>query len=89
MQLLAGGRPGWWGAAVALMLPSVQVAGDWVHTLDSVRHEAHTKHWKLATVNSTCWNSMCMQLAEWGSEGPDIIFQQEHHQKSEQTSSMQ
>eukprot|EP00971_Amphidinium_carterae_P108879 2156043-Amphidinium_carterae.1 len=89
MSLLAGGRPSWWGAAFALMLPSVQVAGDWGRTLDLARHEEQTKHWKLATVNSTCWNSMCMQLAEWGPDGPDIIFQQEHHQKAEQMPTMQ
>eukprot|EP00971_Amphidinium_carterae_P107569 2130409-Amphidinium_carterae.1 len=89
MLLLAGGRPSWWGAAFSFMLPCVQVAGDWGVALDAARHEEATKHWKLATVNSTCWNSMCMQMAEWGSEGPDIIFQQEHHQKAEQMPSMQ
>eukprot|EP00971_Amphidinium_carterae_P185274 3679109-Amphidinium_carterae.1 len=30
-----------------------------------------------------------IDLAEWGEDGPDIIFQQEHHQKAEQEATMQ
>eukprot|EP00971_Amphidinium_carterae_P259407 5147352-Amphidinium_carterae.3 len=89
MQLWVGGKPSWMCAGLTLMVPHVQVTEDWVRTMEMARQEEKNKHWKLATVNSTCWNSMCMQLAEWGEDGPDIIFQQEHHQRAEQEASMQ
>eukprot|EP00971_Amphidinium_carterae_P234367 4650574-Amphidinium_carterae.2 len=89
MQLWAGGKPSWMCAALTLMVPYAQVTGDWTRTIETARREEKNKHWKLATINSTCWNSMCMQLAEWGADGPDIICQQERHQRSEQETTMQ
>eukprot|EP00971_Amphidinium_carterae_P056307 1111691-Amphidinium_carterae.2 len=83
MQLIAGGELAWMCAAISMVVPAVAVAGKWVGALESARIEKESKVWKLATANSTCWTSMCTQMAAWGDEGPDIIFQQEHHKLQE------
>eukprot|EP00971_Amphidinium_carterae_P315181 6264562-Amphidinium_carterae.4 len=72
-----------------MVVPAVTVTGEWAGAVENAQLEEESKVWKLATANSTCWTLMCTQLSDWGEEGPDIIFQQEHHKLQDQEARMQ
>eukprot|EP00971_Amphidinium_carterae_P326368 6457100-Amphidinium_carterae.1 len=71
MQMLGGGKPAWMCAALSMVVPAINVAGEWVGALENAQVEDESKVWKLDTANSTCWTSMCTQLSAWGEERPD------------------